>query len=195
MSSFDPKSGEITVFIKRFGKGVEEWSGQLIETMHAVTESEIAIDDVRLHIGGPNGSLQVEPDFMNHFILTAGGIGVTPMAAILEDRIRKVVVGTCTTKTTLIWTTRALEEISAFSYLFHAVADLPEAERALFDIRVFKTGTTGDEDIEAHATLGAVKISSGRPDFGSVIGTVVLSANPKSRTGVYTFGPEAMTDA
>ena len=194
ISSFDPKSGEITVFIKRFGTGVEQWSGQLVETMRAVTESAIALDDVRVHIGGPNGSLQVEPDFMDHVVLTAGGIGVTPMAAILEDRIQKVAAGTCTAKTTLIWTTRAAEEISAFSYLFHAVANLPEAERALFDIRVFKTGATG-EDVEALATRGVVNISSGRPDFGFLIGAVVKSAKPESRIGVYTCGPEAMADA
>jgi ferredoxin-NADP reductase len=42
------------------------------------------VDECKPVIGGPNGSLQVEPDAMDHVVLTAGGIGVTPMAAILE---------------------------------------------------------------------------------------------------------------
>jgi len=192
ISSFDPKTNELTCFIKRFGEGETEWSGQLIATMRAVKESNLSLDELRVHVGGPNGSLQVEPDAMDHCILTAGGIGVTPMAAILEDRIRKVAAGSVTGKTTLLWTTRAAEEIVAFAYLFRAVSDLPEDKRRLFDIRVFKTGT-GTQDIES---LGSdvAKITTGRPDFAALI-AAVASAESSARVGVFACGPESLADA
>ena len=194
VSSFDDKTGELTVFIKRFGKGVEQWSGQLVATMKAVSESNLSVDDIRVHIGGPNGSLQVEPDAMDHCVLTAGGIGVTPMAAILEDRVRKVSSGAINGRTTLLWTTRSAEEIAAFSYLFDSISVLPQDQRALFDIRVFKTGQNVGEDIEAMANK-LVKITSGRPDFGALIKKIAEQCDSTQRVGVYTCGPEALSDA
>ena len=191
ISSFDPKTNELTVFIKRFGEGETEWSGQLVATMRAVKESNLSLDELRVHIGGPNGSLQVEPDAMDHCILTAGGIGVTPMAAILEDRIRKVAAGSVTGKTTLLWTTRAAEEIVAFAYLFQAISDLPANKRELFDIRVFKTGA-GVQDVESLGS-GIAAIAAGRPDFPALITTAAKATS--GRVGVYTCGPEPLADA
>ena len=68
----------------------------------------------------------------------------SPAAAILEDRVRKAAAGALAknAKTTFLWTTRAADEIAAFAYLFNSVAALPAKERALFDIRVFRTGAS-----------------------------------------------------
>ena len=193
ISSFDEKTGEITVFIKRFGKSTEQWSGQLVATMLAVSKAKISVDDIRVHIGGPNGTLQVEPDAMDHCVLTAGGIGVTPMAAILEDRVRKVSKGLVTGKTTLLWTTRAAEEIAAFGYLFQSIADLPKDKKILFDVRIFKTGKAS-QDVETIANA-AVSVTAGRPDFDALIGEIAQQRDKSHRVCVYTCGPDALADA
>ena len=74
VSSFDPASGELTLFIKRMGEGEEQWSGQIIATLKAVRDGkDLSKEDVRVHIGGPNGSLQVNPDWMDHCVLVSGG--------------------------------------------------------------------------------------------------------------------------
>jgi NAD(P)H-flavin reductase len=65
----------------------DEWSGQIIKTVQAVKSGVLEQSDVRVYVGGPHGNLQVQPDDVDHVVLCAGGIGVTPMAAILEDRV------------------------------------------------------------------------------------------------------------
>ena len=86
------------------------------------------------------------------------------------------------------------EEIAAFSYLFDSISALPQDKQALFDIRVFKTGQNAGEDIEAMANK-LVKITSGRPDFGALIKKIAEQCDSTQRVGVYTCGPEALSDA
>mmetsp|Transcript_2967 Transcript_2967/g.6664 ORF Transcript_2967/g.6664 Transcript_2967/m.6664 type:complete len:495 (-) Transcript_2967:145-1629(-) len=197
VSSFDPATQHLTVFVKRMGDGEAEWSGQVIATLRAVAAAQLSAADVRVHIGGPNGSLQVNPDAMDHVVLTAGGIGVTPMAAILEDRVRKAAAGTLAgaRRTTLLWTTRAADEIAAFSYLFRAIAALPPKDRALFTVKVFKTGSASALDAELGAAAlpaDVVTVVSGRPDFNALVAEAAKSGG---KVGVYTCGPEALADA
>ena len=57
VSSFDPETSHLTLFIKRFagadrrGDGLDEWSGQLVHTMKAVRDAKMKLEDVRVHIG------------------------------------------------------------------------------------------------------------------------------------------------
>ena len=89
VSSYDPSSGSMTLFVKRMGVGDDEWSGQLIKCVEAIRDGTLPLDALRVHVGGPHGDLQVNPDHVDHCVLACGGIGVTPMAAILEDRARR----------------------------------------------------------------------------------------------------------
>lgn len=198
VSSFDPASGELTLFIKRMGEGEEQWSGQIIATLKAVRDGkDLSKEDVRVHIGGPNGSLQVNPDWMDHCVLVSGGIGVTPMAAILEDRVRKARRGGFVdperkNKTTFVWTTRAAEEIVAFKYLFDAVAALEPKARALFDVRVFYTGASAPDAESSALDPSVVSVSPGRPDVAAILAG---AATEGEKTAAYVCGPEALSDA
>jgi len=192
VSSFDEKSRAMTLFIKRMGAKEDQWSGQIIKTVQAVKDGQIQQKDVRIHIGGPHGSLQVQTDDVDRVVLVAGGIGVTPMAAILEDQIRRA--GATGNVTTLLWTTRAPSEIKAFSYLFDAIAALPAEQKSRFDVRIFVTsGKENAADVEAAAS-SAVKVIAGRPDFDALIAELA-SRSIAGATGVYICGPEAMSDA
>ena len=179
VSSYDETTGDLTLFIKRMGAKDDEWSGQIIKTVQAVKSGVLEQKDVRVYVGGPHGNLQVQPDDVDHVVLCAGGIGVTPMAAILEDQIRNA--GATQNQTTLIWTTRAPSEIKAFAYLFDAIAALPAEQKNRFDVRVFVTsGKENTADVEAAASK-IVKVRSGRPDFDALVSECAEKPSPRRR--------------
>jgi len=60
ISSFDEATGEITLYIKKFGTGKTEWSGQLLAAAHLVEGGKIELADIGFHIGGPNGALMIK---------------------------------------------------------------------------------------------------------------------------------------
>ena len=49
------------------------------------------MEDIGFHVGGPNGSLMIkEPlETLDRVLLFSGGIGCTPMVALLEDLLNK----------------------------------------------------------------------------------------------------------
>ena len=191
VSGYDPVTNELTLFIKRMGAKDDEWSGQIIKTVEHVKNGALKLEEVRVHVGGPHGNLQVQPDDVDHVVLVAGGIGVTPMAAILEDQIRSVT--TTNNKTSLIWTTRVPSEIKAFSYLFDQIAKLPSDQKSRFNVKVFVTsGKENSADVEASAS-SVVSVNSGRPDFDALIKQA--QADSVGHTGVYICGPDAMSDS
>ena len=203
VSSFDPETSHLTLFIKRFagadlrGDGLDEWSGQLVHTMKAVRDAKMKLEDVRVHVGGPHGNLQVDPALCDHVVLCAGGIGVTPMAAILEDRVRGAKSGAIKSgsKTTLVWTTRSPAEVAAFSYLFAAIAELDEKTRCLFDVRIHLTGgAKADPETATRSANSVVTMATGRPDFDAVVAGCVAEGKA-NKVGVYVCGPEALSDA
>ena len=191
VSSYDETTRDLTLFIKRMGAKDDEWSGQIIKTVQAVKSGALEQSDVRVYVGGPHGNLQVQPANVDHVVLCAGGIGVTPMAAILEDQIRNA--GATQNQTTLIWTTRAPSEMKAFAYLFDAIAALPAEQKKRFDVRVFVTsGKENTADVEASASK-IVKVRSGRPDFDALVSECARKTD--GHVGVYVCGPDAMSDA
>ena len=169
----------------------DQWSGQIIKTVQAVKSGALEQSDVRVYVGGPHGNLQVQPKNVDHVVLCAGGIGVTPMAAILEDQIRNA--KETQNRTTLIWTTRAPSEMKAFAYLFDAIAALPAEHKARFDVRVFVTsGKENTANVEASASA-VVKVNAGRPDIDALVAE--CAGKSVGHVGVYVCGPAAMSDA
>jgi hypothetical protein len=55
VSSFDESSGEITIYVKSFGEGVSQWSGQLLAAAKLIQSGGLTLQDIGLHVGGPNG--------------------------------------------------------------------------------------------------------------------------------------------
>jgi len=76
--------GKLSFHIKAMGEGT--WSnqlGQLVQTRVAGPKEQQ--QDLSVELDGPYGSLQVDTNHYEVLVLLAGGIGVTPMAAILAD--------------------------------------------------------------------------------------------------------------
>ena len=151
-----------------------------------------------LHVGGPHGVLQVEPADVDHVVLVSGGIGVTPMVAILEDLLRKIRAGTFKGKVTFIWSTRTVSEINAFAYILGQCTGFG----AVVDIRIHYTGALkSDKESGALPHLSPdiraannVTIKTGRillEGDATLMPTVDKKATEK--VGVFVCGPLALS--
>lgn len=89
---------------------------------------------------------------MDRIVMVCGGIGITPMAAILEGLLRSKAAGTFSGEVVFLWATRSVDEMKAFSYLFEQCAD------ASISISIFWTGkAAGDttQPVTVHVEGGA----------------------------------------
>lgn len=181
VTSYNEDSRAITLYIKAFGDGKSEWSGQLLAAANLIASHRLDMSDVSFHVGGPNGSLMIkEPlNSLDRVILISGGIGCTPMCAILEGLLKENYTG----KVNFIWSTRTIAEIQAFKSLFSLCNG-----KSNFSISIYYTGKS-DDDIEKSILGGSdtgYKVLSGRPNLEE------LSLSKGETTGVLCCGPEAM---
>ena len=186
VASYNSKSNEITLYIKSFGEGVSQWSGQLLAAARLVNLGVISLDDISFHVGGPNGELMIKDplESLNRVIMVSGGIGITPFLPILEDLIDKKYSGIVE----FVWSTRSVAEVNAFKHLFERCADLPN-----FHIHVHFTSKkqTGASDAEEGVQMKPVSspgytVIEGRPDYQSI------QVAAGETTAALVCGPEEM---
>jgi NAD(P)H-flavin reductase len=181
ITSFDPDTKDITLYIKSFGDN--EWSGNLCRIAKLVGEGQLKLSDIKCHVGGPHGSLQVDPYSVDKVILVSGGIGITPMAAILEDLIRSKAQKSTAPEVLFVWNTRSLSEIKTFSYLFDACKNHD------IDLRIHYTGKSPKISLDELGLGYASAINVGRYDIAA---TIIVQG---SKTGVFVCGPEVLSIA
>ena len=174
VSSYNSETNEITLYIKSFGEGLKEWSAQLLEAAKLVEMNLLSIEDIGFHVGGPNGSLMIKEDLntLGRVLLISGGIGCTPMVAILEDLLNKNYKG----KLDFIWSTRSTSEILAFTPLFNRCEGLDN-----FSVSVYYTGKEA-----APSNTKGFTIKSGRPDIEAI------QLEKGESTGILCCGPEQL---
>jgi len=180
VASYDEATGAITLFIKAFGEGKTEWSGQLLAAAKLVESGHVTLDDIGFHIGGPNGDLMIkEPlESLDQVVMVSGGIGCTPMVAILEDLVKKKFAG----KVDFIWSTRSSSELDCFRELFAKCAPFDK-----FNVQVFFTGKIDAENASMPVAGPGFHITTGRPDLAKLI-----EVQGKDTCGVLCCGPEAL---
>jgi ferredoxin-NADP reductase len=176
------ESGAVTLYIKSFGEGKTQWSGQLLAAAKLVQAGTISLEDIGFHIGGPNGGLMIkEPlDGLDQIVLVSGGVGVTPMIAILSDLVAKKYTG----KVDFIWSTRSSSELDCFRELFAKCSAFPK-----MNIQVYYTGPGGDTEgcLPSLAAAEGFTLNSGRPALDKLI-----SVEGKQSCGILCCGPEAL---
>ena len=125
-----------------------EWSQRICTAGKMIEAGTLKLDDIHCYVGGPNGRLMFDNiETMDRVVMISGGIGITPMAAILEDLIMQKAAGTFRSEILFIWATRSPAEISAFTYLFNQCSD------PSINIQIHFTGTATLE-----ATKGPVNV-------------------------------------
>lgn len=180
VSKFDASTGAITLYIKAFGEGKLQWSGQLLAAAKLVEAGTLTLDDIGFHIGGPNGSLMIkEPlDSLDQLVMVSGGVGVTPMIAILDEMVSKKYGG----KIDFIWSTRSTSEIDCFRDLFEKCAAFEK-----MNISIFFTGKIDAENATFPTAGKGFTITAGRPDLDSLI-----QVEGSDVCGMLCCGPETM---
>lgn len=198
ISGFDEETKDLTFFIKSKAGMEEEWTGQLVRLARDVSRGQVDKDCVKFFIGGPHGSLQVQPDEMDSVVLVAAGIGITPMASILEDRLRgkrAKRVGS-EGKVSLVWASRSYSELQALHYLIEQAGEFPDD----VTIQLYYTGEENPEagkgGLEALLALPNVSLTQGRFVLASeAVAKAVLpseDAKASAKVGIYVCGPHGI---
>jgi ferredoxin-NADP reductase len=176
------ESGAVTLYIKSFGEGTTQWSGQLLSAAKLVEAGTLSLEDIGFHIGGPNGGLMIkEPlEGLDHVVMCSGGIGVTPMIAILTDLLAKKYTG----KVDFIWSTRSTSELDCFRDLFAKCAVFPK-----MNVQVYFTGAKGDMEgcLPSLSPTEGFTLNTGRPALDKLI-----TVEDKQSCGILCCGPEAL---
>lgn len=177
ITRYDETTSEITLFVKSYGP--DQFSGQLCSLASKVASGEVALSDIKAHVGGPHGNPSVDHLEMDGgIVLLSGGIGITAMAVILEDICVKKKAGQlAASKVSFLWSTRSSEECGAFSYLWDLCAGCG------IDLRVY--GTKGVKGfLVPNGTC-----TEGRFDMAAVFAGQPMSTG---KWGIFACGPEAM---
>ena len=152
-----------------------EWAGQLLRAAHLVEAGHMTLDNVRFHVGGPNGALMIKQPLeeLDQVVMVSGGIGITPVLAIYNDLRRKA----ATTKTvlTFLWCSRDVAEIEVIAPYLGP------------DATVYYTGPVSDAP-----RPGAYQIARGRPGLDEILQPLLQRGKTLA---VLTCGPTAMMDA
>lgn len=171
-----------TFHIKNMGVGT--YTGAL----HAYFAQAQNKSGVRVNIDGPYGRSAVRFEDYESVLLLAGGIGVTPMAAILDDLYEK-----CKThkprrleKVTFCWSVQSKDALACMEELVKKIQSNPNPVTGVeFSIQVYVT--RGKEEAEWHMV--------GRPKFQTIFdsaGRPKDGAGKEWNVGVLACGPESM---
>lgn len=167
--------GEFTVHVKSAGN----YTHQLLRAVE-MRPGTIASGRVE----GPYGALSVDPFAYRRVVLVAGGIGVTPMLAIMRhmhDRGAPLA-----DKVSLHWSVPHLALYLAFSN------DMKLDSGGVFESHVYVTrADPGDEATAQGAGTVDLHLGQGRPDLAGIIADEVRQAWP-DRVAVLVCGPESM---
>ena len=97
---------------------------------------------------------------LDQLVMVSGGVGVTPMIALLEDMVSKKFTG----KLDFIWSTRSVAEIEAFRPHFEKAASFPN-----MNIQVFYTGGKTTDTENPSSENKGFTVTNGRPSLSDEI--------------------------
>lgn len=147
----------MTFHIKNMGPG--SFTGQL----HALGETQVAGSQFK--IDGPYGYAATRIERYQHLMLFCGGVGVTPMAAMLDDLYEKATSNNAgVLKSVLfVWVIQKTTPLGWFPELLPRVCQNPTAGKVQFDVQVYATRAS-----EAEVAETAASCRSGRPKLGDI---------------------------
>lgn len=181
----DAASNKLTFYIKNMGPGT--WSDQVCSMARPDSGCDIKL--LNPHVGGSLGRLSIKPSEYETILLCAGGIGVTPMAAIWSDIAKKHAVG-ATKKVIVVWAAPTAKIFAAFRQEIDMTARNTTGVK--FEFKLFVTrGTAEDGDVDfADGDNVQVKFG-GRPDWIEEVNAAAV-ASSSGYCGVFACGPPAL---
>ena len=189
---------DFTIHVKSMGP--DTWSQALVDKIAQMQRDGVGTDTLKVWVGGPNGKLAFAPYDCDRVVLVAGGIGVTPMIALMQELKIRARLGQPVPEVDFVYTERSLENFSAFDdALTYLTSDSDRDSTAPpFSIKLYCTqpGTKGDSDM----AVQGLKVVAGRPKFVDLLadastakGTMKgFDASKRLTVGVYTCGPPKM---
>ncbi|KAF2367959.1 Ferric reductase transmembrane component-like domain [Trinorchestia longiramus] len=170
-----------------------------------------SIQPVEVFVDGPYGSPSSSITKVNHAVLIAAGIGVTPFASILQSimcryRAAKVPCPHCSVPscvslpTTLkklkrvdfVWVNR---DISHFEWFLELLASLESEQQlpgaAMEKFLQLQLYNTGDLPLQPSMPLAAA-VRQGRPDWDQVFSNLRSQQSKKSKVCVFYCGPPSL---
>ncbi|XP_071800889.1 NADPH oxidase 4-like [Asterias amurensis] len=151
----------------------------------------------RLYIDGPFGSASEDVFRYDTSICIAGGVGVTPFAAVLNSLLEDSQHKTKLRRLYFIWVCRS---VSSFDWFADCIAQLHKKlwDSNRPDLLIFRLYVTGEDNYnsmkESSATQSLVwsRVNKGRPDLKQLFSEVSL-CNPGSNVGVFVCGPKKLS--
>lgn len=167
---------------------------------YALQEPGFAVKDLSdsLHLFRPCGSLQVAIDAKPTAVLCAGGVGVTPMLAILSNIGRNAAAyfaaGTLS-RVVFVWFAREQGLVTMASSIINDAVLAAAASNCpiKFDINIFVTSNKGDSasiDVSCFSAIGALGNVSLSISAGKRADVAEIFARQQGECAVFNCGPE-----
>lgn len=189
-------------------RGEKTWTGKL-HSLISTSGLEINTENHMIQIDGFYGALPVTPD-VERLILVSGGIGVTPMHALLKTIYKWDYEAARFRSPPLcdfIWTVKNASLLGLFANTIFEIM-MSSREDVKIRFHLFVTGKHDDDDdvnvhdalreaidegvcTEAAADLITKAVMHGRPDLESLIAD---GPEDRSRTGLLVCGPEKLAE-
>jgi predicted ferric reductase len=162
----------------------------------ALAECAVAGVVPAISLLGPHGNLQVPITDCRHVVLVGGGIGVTPMIAILEYIATNIAALPKLEAVTLVWVARGGALFDALRGTVDALAAVCAAKVPVniccYDSSASTHNPSGIQMAamtEPERVAGDSRAEAGRPDFEKVFGAI-----QSEHVGCYICGPAALMD-
>ncbi|XP_022106814.1 NADPH oxidase 4-like isoform X1 [Acanthaster planci] len=150
----------------------------------------------KIYIDGPFGSPSEDVFRYNTSICIAGGVGVTPFAAVLNSLLEAQPNSTKLRRLYFIWVCR---HVKNFEWFMETISQLHQKlwESNRPDVLILRLYVTGGEERDLQGTSAAQKlifsrVRWGRPDLKQLFSEVTL-CNPGSNVGVFVCGPKKLS--
>jgi len=198
----DAKANKFTFHIKNMGPGTFTNDLNVLAPAYDRYEKDQKLVGSRqLAVVGPYGKLGLDVMDYSVLILVAGGIGVTPMASILQwmlnmsDQHKLRDTMPHLTLVVFVWSARGDQPFEHwFPELLSKAADNPFVQLVLHNTRKTKNPEEESGDVENDSddeSADKLKIHAGRPNLHKIIDSN-MSRDPLIGTAVFACGPEPM---
>lgn len=175
--------------------GEGTWSASLLKKVNEMIEANKKPEDLKVWVGGPNGTLSIIPEHCDRIILVVGGIGCTPAVAIaMEQHYKHLNKAKNVPYVELIWVERSMDGFNLFQ------SELEEfAKSKVIDVKLFCTNSGKYIEMSTGGSLtthGGIVASPGRPKFNELFKSsrekVFTEKGANLIIGVYACGPKTM---
>jgi predicted ferric reductase len=192
--SSDGALTERTLHIKNMGEGT--FTARLNELAGRGHGEAVAVD---CFVDGPYGAQRPDFDDFDAVLLVAGGIGITPCAAIAHQLTRPMPIVLSSTKVAdtklcgLVWSVRGGGAIAEAVSLPMPTDTVTVTQGTRFIVRGFNTKPS--EDCQRYAPMGWTFLNGERPDVGAELAAMLPAGILPEKVLVFGCGPAPLVEA